>query len=222
MGVRHIVNKARNMIEDLVATPIEPAAGEDYCIKRGYRHRTSNRFYDDTHNTDKWQREVYEYAAAEAKRMGARLVIDIGCGSGFKLVKYFPDMPTIGYDLAKTVAFLKRRYPDRDWRVGDFNEPITTPAGVVICSDVIEHIPDPDRLMRYLAAMPFQKLIISTPERTLLYGAEHDGPPTNRSHCREWSKDELARYVARFFTVEAHEVTNAAQATQMIVCLPKN
>lgn len=222
MGVRHIVNKARNMLDDLVATPIEPAAGEQFGIKRGYRHRVSNRFYDDTHNTDKWQREIYEYAAEEAKRMDAQLVIDIGCGSGFKLVKYFADLPTIGYDLAKTVAFLKRRYPDRDWRVGDFNQPITTSADIVICSDVIEHIPDPDQLMRYLAAIPFKKLIISTPERTLMYNGEHDGPPTNRSRCREWAKDELAAYVARFFTVVAHEVTNAAQATQMIVCEPRN
>lgn len=219
MGVRHFVNKARNIVDDLVSAPIKPAAGEEYCIKAGYHHRTANRFYDDTHNTDKWQREIYEFAAAEAARLNAQRVIDIGCGSGFKLVKYFPDLATIGYDLEKTVAYLKRRYPDRDWRIGDFDKPITVPAEIVICSDVIEHIPDPDFLMRYLGAMTFQKLIISTPERKLLYGgAEHDGPPTNRSHCREWAFDELARYVGQFFAVEKHEVTNASQATQMIVC----
>ena len=33
-----------------------------YFIKDGYQHRLDNKYFDDTENTDKWQREVYTFA----------------------------------------------------------------------------------------------------------------------------------------------------------------
>ncbi len=191
-----------------------------FGIRAGYRHRSDNSFFDDTGLEDDWQREVYETAADAARALGARTVYDVGCGSGFKLMKHFADLRTIGFDLEPTVSFLKSTYPDRDWRVCRFDDPIEEPADIVICSDVVEHIPDPDQLMEFLAELSFRKLFLSTPERGLLYGFDQTGPPSNPSHCREWTMEELKTYVSRWFEIEEHEISNRPQATQMMVCRP--
>ena len=86
-----------------------------YCIKDGYTARINNRFFDDTPLKDEWQKEVYEKARELADSFGLNSVLDIGTGSGFKLLKYFSDKTTLGIDVRRTVLWLKRAYPDRNW-----------------------------------------------------------------------------------------------------------
>jgi hypothetical protein len=86
-----------------------------YCIKDGYRARLKNRYFDDTPLKDEWQKEVYETARGLADLHGFRSILDIGTGSAYKLLKYFRDEDTLGMDLPKTVAWLRRTYPDRRW-----------------------------------------------------------------------------------------------------------
>jgi 2-polyprenyl-3-methyl-5-hydroxy-6-metoxy-1,4-benzoquinol methylase len=191
-----------------------------YGIKQGYRHRLDNAFYDDTPNKDEFQRQVYETAAALAKEIGASQVADVGCGSGFKLIKNFPDTPTIGFDLEPTVSFLRGSYPERRWEICNFNDNVK-PVDLVICSDVIEHIPDPDSLMNFLAKMVRKRLVLSTPERRMVYGWSHSGPPANPAHCREWTTKELRSYASRWFVVERTEISSREQATQVLICSAK-
>ena len=97
-----------------------PSSVSEYCIRKGYCHRPDNRIYDDTDLEDQWQREVYEWAVEEALDIDARTVFDIGCGAGFKLMKHFAGIRTVGFDLKPMVSFLKKKYPGRDWRVSNF------------------------------------------------------------------------------------------------------
>ncbi|NND50337.1 MAG: exopolysaccharide biosynthesis protein, partial [Rhizobiales bacterium] len=127
-----------------------------------------------------------------------------------------------GFDLKPMVSFLKKKYPGRDWRVSNFKNTIEEPADIVICADVVEHIPNPDRLMDFLARLHFKKLILSTPERGLMYDCDHSGPPLNPHHCREWTMVEFWTYVSGWFDIERHEITNRVQATQMMVCRAKS
>lgn len=208
----------RNALEGIT---IRPAQNAMYGIRAGYRHRTRNQFFDDTsHADDTWQREVYETAATLAAEMNAGTVVDFGCGSGFKLMKNFRNLATIGYEMPPTVDYLKRTYPDRDWRTGDFSQTLA-PSDILICSDVIEHIPDPDELMALLQRSRPKMLVLSTPERLLMYGGEHDGPPKNPAHCREWAQAELRTYVSQWFDVVEWRIANRDQSTQMIVAKPR-
>ncbi len=134
---------------------------------------------------DEWRREVYERAVDKA--LSARTVFDIGCGSGFRLMKHFTDIRRVGFDLEPTVSFLKNRYPHRDWRISSPGETIRKSADIVICADVVEHIPDPDLLVDFLAGLRFKKLVLSTPDRGLIYDCDHSGPRLNPHHCREWT-----------------------------------
>ena len=198
--------------------PLSPTPA--YGIRSGYRHRPDNAFFDDTPLKDEWQKEIYQEAARIAAEIEATAVADVGCGSGYKLVKNFPSTRTIGFDLEPTLSFLRRTYPDREWRESRFGKDVE-PVDLVICSDVIEHIPDPDELMDHLLSLTGKRLVLSTPERVAVYGWDHSGPPGNPAHCREWTADELQDYVSGWFRIDEARITNRRQGTQMLVCSHK-
>ena len=187
-----------------------------YCIKDGYKPRLWNRFFDDTPLKDEWQKEVYVKAREIADRNSLRSVLDIGTGSGFKLLKYFGDMETLGIDLPRTVAWLKRTYPQRNWT--DQFAP-RTGFDLVICADVIEHIPDPDQVLNLIEQCRPRFAVISTPDRALLKRGL-DGPPGNKAHVREWAFTEFGQYVGRRFAVCEHFISNYEQSTQVVVTAP--
>lgn len=184
-----------------------------YCIKDGYTPRLRNRFFDDTPLKDEWQNEVYARARELADAHGFKSVLDIGTGSGYKLLKYFPEHETLGMDLPKTVKWLRRNYPHRQWT--DQFQP-REGFDLVICADVIEHIPDPDQVLELIERCGAKMAVISTPDRALLKRG-HDGPPGNKAHVREWAFDEFAQYIGGRFRVVDHFISNVVQSTQVIV-----
>jgi len=194
-----------------------------YCIWRLYRARRTYGHHDDSSCEDQWQLEVYLYALGLMKKHAWRSVIDIGCGSAYKLLTYLGDYETLGTELPGNVALLKERYPDRKWAVSDFSRRDLAPVDLIICSDVIEHLVDPDGLLEFVRYVPFKCMILSTPDRHLFYRPWHRGfwgPPKNEAHQREWTFREFNRYISMHFRVLDHRITNLRQATQMIVCGP--
>ena len=193
----------------------------NYFIHAGYRHRTEAIHYDDTENRDEWQDEVYKFARELFDREKLTSVCDVGCGSAYKLLKYFNDRSTVGLDVANTCAWLKSKYSHRTWMELDFKSAPALQADLVIASDVIEHLLDPDGLMSYLEALHPRYLVLSTPDRNLLLAGTHNGPPRNSAHVREWSFTEFEAYVASRFQVLEHFISNSAQATQCLLCAPR-
>lgn len=194
--------------------------GERYCIKGSYVHREEYCYFDDTETKETWQKEVYERAEQLARREQLKTVYDVGCGSGFKLMKHFRNYRTIGFDVPETLPLLQKTYSDREWRHVPFSDRTIPPADLVICADVIEHVANPGELLEFLKSIASKWIAISTPDRLLLHG-EHspglNGPPNNPCHFREWSFDEFERYVSKFLTIDEHVITNRKQATQMII-----
>ena len=193
----------------------------DFFIHAGYRVRNDNQLFDDTDNSDDWQAEVYEFAREIAERDGLGKILDIGCGSGYKLLKYLGDKDTYGAELPRAYEYLKRKYPDRQWRLSDFQS-IEIDVDLVIASDVIEHLPNPDELLTYIQRLQPKQIVLSTPDRNLLLCGRHDGPPINPAHVREWSYFEFRRYIEEFFEIEEHFISFPAQATQCLLCKPKS
>ena len=174
-----------------------------YHIIKGYKHRLKFNHFDDTKNKDQYQDHVYKAAADIAEGP----VLDVGTGSGFKLVKHFKDRPFAGTDLEPTIKWLKKTYQDHRWIVSDFAKPIKEEFDLIICADVIEHLVDPDKLLSWLSKCKWNKLMISTPERDDLVKvgwAKKLGPPKNPAHCREWNTAELRRYMEDWFKVVRH------------------
>ena len=193
-----------------------------YHIKKDYIHREDEVYYDDTPQTDKWQKEVYLYARYISETGSYKNIVDFGCGSGFKLLNYFNNYNTVGVDLPKTIDFLKQTYPNKTW-VDNIND--ITEADVFIASDVIEHMKDPDILIDIIKKINPKEIIISTADRNLTvenWGYDVNGPPDNIYHIREWSFDEFKNYIGTHFNIIKHEITNRSQCTQMIHARIKN
>jgi len=148
-------------------------------------------------------------------------IIDIGCGSAYKLIKYLGQYDTLGLELSPTYEWLMEKYPSRRWMKSDFKLPGNISADLVLCADVIEHLRDPDELLAFIKRINCQYIIFSTPRREMLYrfwNRGYWGPPKNKHHIREWSFSEFYQYISQSFDVFLHSITNREQKTQMVVC----
>jgi SAM-dependent methyltransferase len=194
---------------------------ENYFIHDSYQHRKEYSYYDDRSNSDAWQDEVYRFAKEIADAHNLETVADIGCGSGYKLMKYFRDRKTIGMDVSETYEALRRRYPGRQWALSDFSGDVPPHVDLVISADVIEHLLHPEQLIEYILRINPQYIIFSTPDRNLMRMGTHNGPPGNLNHIREWSLAELHTYLSEYLQIIEHFHSNCAQWTQCVLARPK-
>ena len=179
-----------------------------YCIKEEYIHRDEYCHYDDTCETDSYQDDVYRCARDIYDKSDSKSVLDIGCGSGFKLIKYFNDSNSLGLEIDPTLTWLNNKYPKHNWEKSDFNKSLSQSYDIVIVSDVIEHLVDPDELVKFLKTIDFKYAVISTPERDAIQqyqrGYTWNGPPNNPAHLREWTHTEFRKYMLENFDVVGH------------------
>lgn len=192
---------------------------DEYCIPSGYTINANPEHYVDLDAKDEYQKEVYLYVKKFLEEKGLSDVVDVGCGSGYKLVNYLGYMNTTGIETEPCISFLRRTYPERKWL--DSGEPEKSfkdckiKTDVVICSDVIEHIVDPDNLIKFLLSIDTEYYIVSTPCRNILinyWGYHPLGPPRNKCHVREWTMDEFKEYMSKYFTIlESHYAKNQTE-----------
>jgi SAM-dependent methyltransferase len=189
-----------------------------YCIKPGYHHASKAETFVAIHETDQFQRSVYELANSLAESHRLNTVLDVGCGSAYKLIAILGKYSTTGIETEPAYTWLLKKYPDRNWLLFD---PVKMPqlnADLVICSDVIEHIKDPNEMMEFLSRINFNILLLSTPERDRVSGKRDYGPPENTSHFREWNSIEFYTYVSHWFAVQEQFVFDDRSITQVLVC----
>lgn len=197
----------------------------NYCIQEKYISRTEYAHHDDSSFKDEWQLEVYLHALGLMKKYNLKTVTDLGCGSGYKLMTYLKEYDTTGLELGINLEILNQKYPDRNWLESNFEVNHNINTDVLICSDVIEHIVNPDDLIHYLNKISFKYLVLSTPDRDLCYGLDsiyRNGPPKNQAHQREWTFNEFQDYISQYFDIVDHRITNMHQATQTMICTKKS
>jgi len=191
---------------------------DKYCLPYNYIIRPDNDADNELYSTDEYQKEVYQYANKIMKERNFKTVVDIGCGSGYKLITYLGEFDTIGIETEPCYSYMKNKYPQRKWfNSGDpnksfvVNENIPNKIDIIISVDVIEHILEPELLLDFCKQFDSQYYIISTPCRQVLsthsrfanagYHAHSNGPPKNVHHVREWTFDEFKRYLSKHFNV---------------------
>ncbi len=187
-----------------------------------YKQRKKNAEFSDIGNTEEWQKEVYEKAHQIYISENLKSVIDIGCGSGYKLLKYFSGIENkIGIDNTSTVSELRKLYPEERWLESTDLVYNNLTADLIICADVLEHIANPDLFCAEIKKIKNVKyLIFSTPERTLINNASTFGPPNNQSHFREWNFNEFKNFISSHFILLDHFISNKEQGTQCVVVCP--
>ncbi len=189
-----------------------------YGIKRGYIHQKNIVPHDDRGLAENFQKEVYQKALKLMQAHHWVSVLDVGCGSGYKLIKYLGNYQTLGIDFEPVISQAQKNYPLHAWLNAENCILCDQEAQLIICADVIEHVDDPAEFLKYVISIKGWKCImISTPERDLRRGKSHYGPPPNPSHWREWSKKEFYDFVSGYLKVDSHEIINPRQATQLII-----
>jgi SAM-dependent methyltransferase len=197
---------------------------EKYFIKDDYRPNTEAVTRDEVSGGEYWNRAsiyssyfyqfpVYKYAKKLIQEKCIKEVIDVGCGTGTKLAFIHNDLPTInftGIDQKGAIEYCKEHYSFGNWYVDNIEESDKSlgdiKGGLVICSDVIEHLLNPDILLGYLKGKVSKEgyILLSTPERDVLRGKDCTNSP-NKFHIREWNFEEMENYLLfRGFSILEH------------------
>jgi SAM-dependent methyltransferase len=134
-----------------------------------------------------------------ARELGCSRIIDVGCGRAQKLIKLHPEFSIVGIDHGPNIEYC-RRYTFGTWIECDVEREsladLPAQGSVVVCADVIEHLVNPVLLLQSLRTLLERgagAVLLSTPERDLLRGRDHFGPPPNPCHVREWNTAELRK-----------------------------
>lgn len=154
-------------------------------------------------NTARYQAHVYAWADRIARRHRATRILDAGCGVGTKLVTRLagPGRELWGVDQPAAIALARELSPGASYWSADLESNASAEGGpvgtfdMIICSDVLEHLADPDALMSVVRSrMAAGSIaILSTPDRDRLRGRGCRSSP-KPDHVREWSRDEFIRY----------------------------
>jgi SAM-dependent methyltransferase len=197
---------------------------ETYFIKKGYQINPRTRVEDSFFNVEYWtpkrirlagsyQFHVYQEAQRLLRQHRYESLLDVGCGpaakvreliwpvcknvvlvdhpsSGQIVSRVLPQARFVGIDLEEARLDLRQRFD------------------IIICSDVIEHLVDPDPCLRFIRDHLSDRglAILSTPERDIVRGPA-SLRPLNPEHVREWNAAEFARYIAsRGFEVVRQEL----------------
>lgn len=203
-----------------------------FNLPEGYQPRQAPTEFADAPGVWTYQPYVYESAFMLAKRCGARRIVDIGCGSGAKLLPFEKDFELVCIDAPIGLQFARKtlskaQFIEHDLETGlpSLPESMLRNA-VVVCSDVVEHIRRPDKLLRDLAqaASCAPYVLLSTPDRDRARGWLDDGPPANPSHVFEWSGPELLRFMKasgfgdlEFYGHTVNTNFHLAKATTLVV-----
>ena len=145
---------------------------------------------------------------------GARRIHEVGCGEGHLATR----LARAGYQVRGTdlspAAIVEGRQRaaglSLDLEVADLYE-LTAPgdaAELVLCCEVLEHVPDPERALARLCELAKPHLIVSVPREPLWrmlnmargrYLAELGNTP---GHLQHFARGRFVELVGRFATVE--------------------
>lgn len=192
--------------------PATPSA-ESLFLPKGYRQQERNLTLDTNRDDSgywapwrvaesaKWQHHVYAWAATIVRREGCRSVLDLGCGVGTKLLAHL--LPVCndveGMDQPSALAVARAQGCRAPLHAVDLESPALRPHrtfDLVVCADVVEHLLDPDPMLRWLLSFvsPCGFVLISTPERDRERG--RNCMASNKpEHVREWSRSEFASFL---------------------------
>lgn len=160
--------------------------------------------------------DLYKFCKKLIKKLGLKSVLDIGCGNALKLIRIiYPECKEIyGVNIGLNSAFFRKTYGLDTFYDDDIESPqlvLDKKFDLIISADVIEHLENPDNLIKYIKKFSHKKtlIVISTPERDIVRGIKAVRTP-NKSHIREWNFKEFERYLqSRNFKLLYHTLLSA-------------
>jgi trans-aconitate methyltransferase len=113
-------------------------------------------------------RQYLETLYGLLERHPVAAVLDAGCGEGEivrRIVERYDPPRLVGLDIdSRLIEHLRCEYPDHDFRTGTLEDYYDSePYDVVLCLEVLEHIPDYRAALNALGRLSTRRFIISVP-----------------------------------------------------------
>jgi 2-polyprenyl-3-methyl-5-hydroxy-6-metoxy-1,4-benzoquinol methylase len=143
----------------------------------------------------------------------AQRVLEVGVGEGFLsgwLSERFPEKSFTGIDLApEDVERLRAKFPRVEAHQGSIYDlaSLSPPYDLVLCCEVLEHLPDPARGLDQLASLGARRLILTVPHEPLFMlsnlarGKNVARLGNDPEHVNHWGKASFRRLLASRFDV---------------------
>lgn len=147
--------------------------------------------WDDMKTYGPFSRHVRRLIKDIMRPLTFETVLDVGCGQGSLLTELSAEFPHIkphGCDISPiAVELARRKIPNGQFWVLDITrEQLAQKFDLVVCSEVLEHIPDDVAVLKNLADMTGKYLLLSAPQgRMRRFEAEEVG------HVRNYAPSEL-------------------------------
>lgn len=167
-----------------------------YKLPYHYTFRNlKNRFY--RYFGMDWSIEYYSYNSWVLKKLeflNFKDVVEIGCGDGYlisEVSKLFKNSNCTGYDLSKRSIDLAKIFGDKDVEFfnDDLNKINDNSYDLVLCSQVLEHIPD-DEIDGFLDNL----FRIVKPKKYLAIVVPGIGKKLIKKHYRHYTTKTLSSY----------------------------
>lgn len=121
-------------------------------------------------------------------------VLDVGCGEGSNLIyihNLFPNLQVYGFDISmEALQHARSVLPDANFAMGDIQSQIPPfDADLIMCLDVLEHLPNDVQALRNISRVTKKYLLISTVQGRM---RDFEG---DIGHVRNYQHGELARKI---------------------------
>lgn len=140
-------------------------------------------------------------------------ILEVGVGEGFLsgwLSEHFPEKEFVGVDLsASDIALLQRKFPRIESHVSSIEDLgfLKGRFDLVMCCEVLEHVPSPERAIASLRELGANRYILSVPHEpffmlsNLVRGKNITRFGNDIDHHNHWSKASFGRFCATQFDV---------------------
>ena len=159
-------------------------------------------------------RRFHRQIASLLQATGAKRILDAGCGEGF-VVSYLlqgnEGLAITGIDCSlEALEMARQMVPGVLFDVGDLREMPYSDDNfdLVMCLEVLEHLPDPHKGLRELRRVTSAHCLVSVPHEpffratNFLRGKHVPAWGRDPEHLQHWTAGQFRRLVEQYFGVE--------------------
>lgn len=151
-----------------------------------------------------------DLVADSVKTTDPKSVLDAGCGEGFSLshiARLHPELRLTGVDLSEgAIAYAEKHFGDAaQFRKGSiYKLPFSDNSfDTVLCSEVLEHLDDPDKAVAQLKRVARNYVVITVPREPYFQWLNNVGQWLKLSpdpgHVNFWTKDSFQTFIRSHF-----------------------